>query len=407
MTTASALSALRVVDLGDMLAGPLCARLLGDAGADVIKVEPPAGDGSRRRGPFPDGKPDPGSSGLYMYLNANKRGLALDLDRPQGLRFFRDLVAQADVLVLGQSLASVERLRLRREHLKSLNPRLIVTIITPFGTSGPYRDYAGDDLVAVASGGLAYATPGIPDMVHDPETELPLRADTPISEYLAGIQAAIATMVAVMSRSLDGEGREVDVSHQEAVAMIMTWEVGHASYLAPKRREPVVFGAAPNAYLPCKDGYVVVVGWMRHHWQRLVEVMGNPDWAESEVFGDPAERARNWDALEPLLLEWTMAHSGEEIVQVTQAAGVPCFRAYTVGEMVESEQVKQREYLHSHLSSNGTEITLPGYPVRMGATPWQLRRSAPKLGEHTGEVLQEWLNCTPSEIKSLEGCAVH
>lgn len=401
MSPASALSDLRVVEYGDFVSGPYCARLLADAGADVIKVETPRGDESRRRGPFLDDVPDPEGSALYLYLNANKQGIVLDLENPRGMGVFRQLLRRADVLVVHQPPGILERLRLRRHHLRRLNPRLIVTAITPFGLTGPYRDYAGDDLIAVSAGGLAYATPGVPDVVQDPENEPPLRANTYVGEFLAGIHGASATILAALQRRFTGRGCEVDVSLQEAVAMVMTWEVAHASYLEPRRREPTVHGAMPNAYLPCKDGYVVMAGFLEHHWRSMVGMMGNPDWAQSEVFATAYERARNWDALEPLLLEWTTAHTGAEIAQLALPSGVPCSPAYTVGQMVESEHVKARGYLWFLQGSRGRSFQLPGYPVRMKATPWRLRRPAPRLGEHTEEVLREWLGYSSHRLNLL------
>ena len=399
----SALSGLRVVECGNMVAAPFCARLLGDAGADVVKVEPPRGDDSRRRGPFPGDTPDPESSGLYLYLNANKRGLILDLKTGRGMKALRDLLAAADILAMNYTTSEVERLRLRRHDLASINPRLIVVSITPFGLTGPLRKYAGDDLIAVASGGLAYATPGVPDMANEPDNEPPLRASTPIAEFLAGIQAAIATVAAVMQRERTGEGCEIDVSQQEAVAMVMSYDIAHASYGEPKRREPAAFRAMPNAYMPCRDGYVVIAGWTPRQWQKLVEVMDNPEWASREEFETPADRSRNWGALEPLLLEWTMARTGEEIAQITQPAGLPCFPAFTVGQMVESEHVKARGYMLTHYDSAGRQVKLPGHAMRMHGTPWELRHPAPKLGEHNEEVHREWLGSYAGEIRPLNG----
>ena len=391
MTRPSALSDLKVLEYGDMVPGAYCARLLADAGADVVKVEPPAGDSSRRRGPFPGNVSDPDWSGLYLYLNANKRGVTLELAQPKDWAIFQGLAAKADVLVLDQNAREIDNLGLRRHNLKGLNPRLIVTAITPFGLTGPKRDYTGDDLIAVSAGGLAYATPGIPDMVHDPEKEPPLRANAYVGDILAGVQGALATMVAVLSRSLSGEGCEVDVSRQEAVSMVLPFEFAHASHHEAKKREPNIFGAMPNAYLPCKDGYVVIMAVMDAHWQALMDLTGNPDWGENELFANAQERARNWDALEPMLLEWTMNLSGAEITRLAQGKGIPCFPAYSVGEMVESEHVRAREFMWQMEGPQGQSFKLPGYPVRMAATPWQLRRRAPKLGEHNQEVFSEWL----------------
>ena len=392
MTPGSALSGLKVLEYGDMVSGAYCARLLADAGADLVKVEPPQGDSSRRRGPFPGGVEDPEWSGLYLYLNANKWGACFDLQQTGDAAVFRELVAQADVLVVDLPPSELDRLNLRWRHLNGLNPGLVVTAITPFGLTGPYRDYAGDDLIAVSAGGLAHATPGIPDTVHDPEKEPPLRANTYIGDFLAGIQGAVATMVAVLSRNLTGRGGEVDVSRQEAVAMVIPFDLAHASHHEAKKREPSIFGAAPNAYLPCQDGYVVIMAVIDSHWRALMDLTGNPDWADLELFANAQERARNWDALEPLLLEWTMDHTGAEIADLAQSKGVPCFPAYSVGEMVESEHVAARGFMWNLRGPDGQDFQLPGYPVRMEATPWQLRRRAPKLGEHTSQIMKEWLS---------------
>ena len=385
------MSDLKVLEYGDMVPGAYCARLLADAGADVVKVEPPQGDSSRRRGPFPDGIEDINWSGLFLYLNANKRGATLDLGRSGDAALFRELVAQTDVLVLDLPPREIDRLGLSRHNLKGSNPRLVWTAITPFGLTGPYRDYAGDDLIAVSAGGLAHATPGIPDMIHDPEKEPPLRANTYVADFLAGIQGAVASMVAILSRGITGHGSEVDISRQEAVAMVIPFDLAHASYHQAKKREPSIFGAMPNAYLPCRDGYVVIMAIIDAHWQSLMELTGYPEWGELEIFANALERARNWDALEPMLLEWTMSHTGAEIAELAQSKGVPCFPAYSVGEMVNSEQVVARGFMQDLKGPDGQTFQLPGYPVRMEATPWRLRRGAPKLGEHTSEIMKDWL----------------
>ena len=397
-----ALSGLKVVELTDRIsgqvAGSFCARLLGDAGANVIKVESPEGDPYRRSGPYPGGVPDPDWSGLFLYLNSNKRGVSLDIESPGGRAAFLDLVAAADFLVLGHNSSEVERLGLRREKLSEANPRLIITTITPFGLTGPNSGYLGDDLIAIAAGGMAYATPGIPDSVGDPDLEPPLRSNTNMAGYLAAVQGAMASVAALLSRKIQGTGCEIDLSMQEAVAAVMPFELAHASYHDPKPRKPEIFGVMPNAYLPCKDGYVVVMAVMEAHWRNLMDLADNPDWAELEVFSSGVERARNWDALEPLLLEWTMAHTGAEIAQLAQDRGIPCFPAYTVGQMVDSAHVTERGFMVDMQGPGGQKFQLPGYPVRLERTPWQLFRPAPKLGEHTSEVLGEWLGYTAEQL---------
>ena len=409
MVQVSALSGLKVVELAGQVAGSFCARLLGDAGADVVKVEPPEGDCHRRNGPYPGGVPDPEWSGLFLYLNSNKRGVSLDIESPGGRTAFLDLVAAADFLVLGQNSSEIERLGLRRERLQErlagTNLGLIVTAITPFGLRGPNSAYLGDELIAISAGGMAFATPGIPDGVRDPELEPPLRSNTHMAGYLAGVQGAVASVAALLSRSIQGAGQgtgcEIDLSIQEAVAAVMPFELAHASYHEAKGRQPGVFGLMPNAYLPCKDGYVVVMAVMEAHWRNLMDLAGNPDWAGLEVFSSGVERARNWDALEPLLLEWTMDHTGSEIARLALDRGIPCFPAYTVGQMVDSAHVTERGFMVVMAGPGGQKFKLPGFPVRLERTPWRLFRPAPKLGEHTSEILGEWLDYSVDQLSAV------
>ncbi len=402
-TPRAALTGVRVVEYTEMASASFCARLLGDAGADVVKVETPEGDRHRRHGPFPDGQPDPGWSGLFLYLNANKRGVGLDLQDPPQNAAFYELVAKADILAVGGQSAEIVRRGLRREALEHLNPGLIVAAITPFGLSGPNSAYVGDELTGVAAGGLSFSTPGIPDGVQDPAEEPPLQANTPLGELMTGVLGSAACVAALLARQFSGQGCEIDLSLQEGVAAVMPYELAHAAYHEPKKRDPSVFGLMPNVYMPCKDGYVVIMAVIDGHWRSLMEAVGNPDWAELEVFATAQQRALNWDALEPLMLEWTMSHTGEEIARLAQERGVPCFPAYTVGQMMESTHVAERGFLQEFTSPEGRTFQLPGHPIRMSETPWRTFRPAPRLGQHTVEVLRDWLGRSETQAQSLSG----
>ena len=391
-TLPAALSGVKVVEYTEMASASICARLLGDAGADVVKMEPPVGDHYRKRGPFPDGRPDPDWSGMFLYLNANKRGIALDWQDPPQKTAFDDLVGKADILVVGGQSAEIERQGLRREVLQHLNPGLIVCAITPFGLSGPNGGYVGDDLTAVASGGLSFATPGVPDGVQDPAEEPPLTANTPLAELMTGVLGSAACVAALLARQFSGQGCEIDLSLQEGVAAVMPYELAHAAYHEPKKRELLGFALMPNVYMPCKDGYVVIMAVLDGHWRRLMDAAGSPEWGDLEVFATGQQRGQNWDALEPLMLEWTMSHTGEEIARLAQERGVPCFPAYSVGQMMDSPHVAERGFLQELTSPSGHSFKLPGHPIRMGATPWQSFRPAARLGQHTAEVLREWLS---------------
>ncbi len=403
---AGALSGLRVIDLGEMVSAPFAARLLGDAGAEVIKVEPLGGDPSRENGPFPKGVIDEETSALYLYLNAGKLSVTIDIRDARGKTLLHELISQADVLMMNWPPKMLDRFGLRYSRLKSKHPRLIVTAITPFGLSGRYRDYKGDDLIAVSAGGLAFATPGIPDVITDPSAEPPLRAESPVSDYLAGISGAMATMAAVLSRRLTGRGSEVDVSQQESVAMNMAWDIAHASYLTPKGRQPEIAGSQPNHIFPCKDGHVVIVAFLQNHWESLLEIMGDPEWAKSPVFANGFERARNWDALEPFITEWTLRHTAREIGELALGEGIPCFPACEISQVVNSEQAKARGYFQSHRLGDEATVQLPGHPVRMSKTPWLLGGSAPKLGEHTAQILGGRLGHTAKQMRALKAAGV-
>ena len=384
-----------------MASASFCARLLGDAGADVVKVEPPIGDRHRWHGPFPDGLPDPDWSGMFLYLNANKRGVGVDLDDSSKQVAFQEMLSKADILVVGGQNADIKRQGLRREALQHLNPGLIVAAITPFGLSGPNRGYVGDDLTAVAAGGLSYSTPGIPDGVEDLAEEPPLTANTPLAELTTGVLGSAACVAALLARQFSGLGCcEIDLSLQEGVAAVMTYELAHAAYHEAKTRQPPGFGPMPNVYMPCKDGYVVIMAVLDGHWRSLMEAVGSPDWADLEVFATAQRRAQNWDALEPFMLEWTMSHTGEEIARLAQERGVPCFLAYTVGQMMESPHVVERGFLQDFTSPGGRSFQLPGHPIRMSATPWRSFRPAPRLGQHTVEVMRDWLGWPEGEAQS-------
>ena len=404
--TASALAGLRVVECASSVAGAYCARLLGDAGADVIKVEPPSGDPARHRGPFPDDVPDLNWSGLFLYLNYNKRGITADLNNHRGRDIVLQLLAKADVLVLADSAPELDQLHLYYDDLREMNASIVVTVITPYGLTGPYRNYTGDDLTAVNHGGLAYVTPGLPDVIGGSDKEPPLRANTCLSDIEAGIQGAAATLMAAINRSFTGQGDQIDLSIHSTIAAMMPFETSQAVYNVPNDREPRTFGIQPNVYIPCKDGFVVLAAWMQANWRALKEMMGNPDWAESEVFVDQYERARNWDALQPLLLDWTIQHTGQEIINKARASGVPAFPAYTVPQMVQSEHLEAREFWvwHPHLGYD--PIQLPGYPVHMSQTPWRLRRPAPRLGEHTREVLEGELEYSHADINLVAAAGI-
>ena len=364
------LDGLRVVEFGRTCMASYCARLLADGGADVIKIEPPEGDAARRRGPFPNDVPSQHRSGLFHGLNVNKRSVVLDAKTPRGRAALTQLLDTAHVLVSDLPQREAGSVGLTRRRLARSHPHLLVTSITPFGESGPYRDFQANEHVVYNMSGLAFATPGLPDHVDDPNKEPPLRPSTPISELIAGAVGATATLFAVISWTRDGLGRHVEVSAQEAVASMLYRDVVAYSYIRLiTGRRPVQVALMPNAVMPCKDGFVILAVPYDHMWKPFASIMGSPDWAEWEVFKDTTSRAVNWDALYPLLLEWTMRHTGDEIMRMAQSEGIPCFPAYTLGDVVNSTHERERGYFWPVRLNDSSTAKVPGSPSSFRVLP--------------------------------------
>ena len=389
-STDGPLAGLTIIELGDGTAGPYAAKLFGDFGAEVIKVECPDGDSARLRGPFPDGKPDPEASGLFLYLNTNKRGIVLDIDVPDDITELKRLLASADIFISNLPESRLAASGLAPGKLRDEFPRLIITTISPFGNSGPWGQRKGDELTAYAMSGLAYSTPGMPDAARDLETEPPLHPSCFVAETIAGITAATATMAAVLGQSVGETGCHIEVSAQAAIASMQVRDTTTSSYTGePYSRllNPLTIGRMPNFYLPCRDGYVTIAAPMEVHWERLVEGMGKPDWALTEQFSTEAARTENWIELRLKLMEWTMTLSGAELHEMGEKYQLPFFPFYSLKQVSDSEHVIERGSL-AEIDIAGHKARIPGPPVHMRGTPWQLRRAAPRLGEHNSEIFE-------------------
>lgn len=389
-TVQGPLAGVSVVELGDGTAGPYAAKLFGDFGAEVIKVEGPAGDSSRRRGPFPDGRPDPEASGLFMYLNVNKYGVVLDLDGKPGQAEMHRLLERSDIFISNLPLKRLEAVGLGAAALRKRHPRLIVTTISPFGPEGPWAERLGDELVTYAMGGMAYSTPGMPDAADDLVEEPPLHPACFVGETIAAVVAAEATMAALLGRGHTGEGCHVELSQQAAMAALQIRDVTNASYVGSRYNRllnPVTIGRMPNFYLPCKDGYVTVAAPMEIHWERLTQAMGNPDWARTEQYSTEVARTANWVALRLKLIDWTMTLTGDELHTRAEQSQLPIFPFYSIRKMADSNHSRERRTL-IEVEIGGKKARMPAAPFKMRATPWALRRPAPRLGEHTASILK-------------------
>ncbi len=379
-----ALAGIRVVELGSGVAAPFCAKIFGDYGADVIKVEPPDGDVSRRWGPFPGDDPHPEKSGLFFFLNTNKRGITLDVSAPEQRQQLLDLVAGADVFIEDNQPGRMRDWGLDYASLSARNPNLVMISITPFGQTGPYADWKGTDLNAFhlsAAGSRYCGRPGEP----------PLKHGTFSAEFFGAYAAATWGVAAVAGRERMGAGQQIDVSCAEVIAAVFVGGQnigGMAQDGVFETRTGVGMPlGAPATILPCKNGHVWMMALESGQWNGLCRAMGDPEWAQVEMFQDMFVRAQNADVIYPLIEQWTMEHTKQEIMDLCQENGCPTTALFTVEEVAEHPHLAEREFMveleHPEL---GTIRTL-GAPIRLPECPGGPRRPAPLLGQHNREVL--------------------
>lgn len=387
------LAGLSVVELGDGTAGPYAAKMLGDFGADVVKIEGPGGDSTRRRGPFPDDRADPEASGLFLYLNVNKFGVTLDIDDVAARPAIDRLLIDADVFITNLPTERLKRADLEPEMLRGRYSRLVVTTITPFGRTGPWADRLGDELVTYAMGGIGYSTPGMPDASEDLYREPPLHPNCFAAETITGLAAATATMAAIMGRERTHEGCHIDVSQHATIAAMQIRDSMSSSYAGERYNRllnPITIGRMPNFYLPCKDGYATIAAPMDIHWARLIEAMGSPAWALTDDFATGPARTANWIRLRNNLIEWTMTLTGDDLYVLAEKSQLPIFPFYSIRKMINTEHARERRTLVD-INIGGRRAGMPAAPFLMRGTPWSLRRPAPRLGEHNDAILQDRL----------------
>ncbi|MFC1896174.1 CaiB/BaiF CoA transferase family protein [Thermodesulfobacteriota bacterium] len=398
-----ALCDLKIVEYADFISGPFCGKLLADLGAEVIKVEPPGGDKARRSGPFLDDVPHPERSGLYLYLNTNKLGISFDLQSTAGAGVFKELIKQADILIENNPPRVMKEFGLAYETLGQMNPRLIMTSISPFGQSGPYRDCKATNLVSMHMGGVGYYTPGSVDNL---EAEPPLKGGGHQAHFVAGLMAALASLSGIFLRTATGGGQHIDISEHEAVAFNLLRDIADYSYdkIVASRLKSQARGF--GNLLPCKDGYVQLYVTDQRQWHGLLETMGSPEWAKDERYRDPGSRTANWDSLEPRIIEWTKDRLKEEIYQAVQPNHVACAPVNTVAEVLGSRQLSSREFFVEIDHPDTGKLTYPGAPCKFSETPFRVNRRAPGFGEHNEEIIVKRLGYTRHELVRMRESGV-
>lgn len=400
------LGGLKVLELGEFVSAPYCAKLLADLGADVIKIEAPeGGDPARMRGPFPQGIPHTERSGLFLYMNTNKRGVTLDISAPTGREMLLELVQRVDVVVENLGPRRLAELGLGFETLTAARADIVLTSISPFGQSGPYRDYKASDLVSFHMGGYASVVGG---PVEDVDSEPPLKAAEHQAEYVAGVNAAAATMAALLGRERNGQARHVDVSKQESMVPFIFQRIAQISYQDRTPSRDLASNPADGvvAVLPTSDGYVAISPREDHLWARWMDVMGNPEWQDDERFQSRALRTANWQILEPLLMDWTSTRRKEDIFRAAQAARVPSFPVNTMEGIFESPQLKHRGFFQEIDHPQAGTLSYPSLPYKFSTAEWALRRPAPLHGEHNQEIFGELLGRSPAELTRLRQSGV-
>ncbi len=394
----AALDDLRVLDVSQGIAGPLCAKLLGDFGADVIKVEPTGGECGRSMPPFSGGEAHPEKSLFFLLTNLNKRGITLNLEEPRGADIFKELARRADVVVESFPPGYLASLGLDHPSLERQNPGLVMASITPFGQSGPYRDYKGGEIVA-------YATSGIMSISGTTDRE-PLKHGGFQAQYEAGFNGTLATLFTLLLRDATGAGQHVDISVQEVVASTMVINQPFYSWTGgvQGRRRPT--GTMFGNVMPCKDGYVVNQAGGGASWNDLADFYGRPD-LKDERFADVNQRVINGQALDDLLVEAAKDRTMGEMFKTASEQYRMLFGiVQTPADLAACAQLEARDFYQEVEHPVIGTIKVPFRLWNMTETPARYRRPAPLLGQHNLEVYGEILGYTEDDVMRLRQAGV-
>jgi len=387
----AALGGLKVLELGQLIAGPFAAKTLADFGAEVIKIEPPgSGDPLRKWRLLKDG-----TSVWWQVQSRNKRSLALDLRTPEGQGVVRQLALEADVLIENFRPGALEGWGLAPDDLLAANPRLIVLRISGYGQTGPYRNRPGFGVVAEAMGGMRHLTaePG----------RVPVRVGVSIGDTLAALHGVIGILLALQHRHTSGRGQIIDVALYEAVFNCMESLLPEYSAFGAVRGAAgsALPGIAPtNAYRCADGGYALIAGNGDSIFRRLMTLIGRDDLANDASLADNAGRVARVEELDAVIGAWTAQRSVDDVLAALDSASVPSGRIYTVADIAADPHYRARDMLQDVPLDDGSTLTLPGIVPKLSATPGSHRRNAPTLGQDTGDVLRD-IGLTEAQIVAL------
>jgi crotonobetainyl-CoA:carnitine CoA-transferase CaiB-like acyl-CoA transferase len=391
------LSDIRVLELGQVIAGPFCGQLLGDLGADVIKIEPPGvGDVLRQWGRATT----EGDSLWWRVTGRNKKSVTVNLRRPEGQDIVRRLADEADILVENFRPGTLEKWGLGWDSLSSRNPGLIMVRISGFGQDGPYAERAGYAAIGEAMGGLRALT-GYPDRP-------PVRVGLSIGDSLTGMMGALGALAALEARHATGIGQLVDASIFESV-LAVTEALVPEYQVAGVRRErtgATLPGVSPSNVYPTRDGQVLIAANQDSVFSRLAAAMQVPGLAEDPRFRDHRARGQHTEELDGLIGDWTRDQSSSEVLELLHGAGVPAGLVYQPADMLEDPHFQARKSLVQVEDPQHGDVVMQAVAPRLSQTPGEVRWAGPALGEHTESVLREVAGLSPETIDELRRSGV-
>ena len=400
------LQGLRILDLSRILAGPTCTQLLGDLGADVIKIERPgAGDDTRKWGPpYVQDRhgQDTSESAYYLCANRNKRSVAIDIAHPEGQALIRALAAHCDVLIENYKVGGLRKYNLAYEQLREALPRLVYCSISGFGQTGPYAARAGYDFLIQGMGGIM-------SMTGAPEGE-PMKVGVGIADVMCGMYAATAILAALRHRDASGQGQHIDLALLDSQ---VSWLInGGLNYLTSGRVPGRLGNAHPNIVpyqtLPASDGHFILAVGNDQQFRRFCEYAGQAELADDPRYASNAARVRHREELVPRLAGITVTKSREHWLSGLEKLGVPCGPVNDLQQVFDDPQVQHRQMritLPHPLAGEG-EVALIGNPLQFSETPVSYRKAPPLLGEHTDEVLREVLALEENQLEALRGSGI-
>tara|TARA_R110001606_G_scaffold13274_7_gene57925 strand:+ start:11189 stop:12412 length:1224 start_codon:yes stop_codon:yes gene_type:complete len=387
-----ALAGIRVLDLSRFVSGPYCAMLLGDMGAEVVKIERP-GPGEVARGI------EPGVDGQSYYsfvVNRNKESLTLDYRKPAGRELLLELITEADVLVENFRPGVMEAMGCGWDTLKKINPRLVMARISGFGQDGPLANKQCFDSVAQAMSGLM-------DITGDPHGP-PTLTGTTIIDYTSGMYAAMGVLAALNARHASGIGQLVDVSLLDSATSLLLSalpERAHTSTAITRRGNRDRFCAPSNTFKTADQRWVLINCADDPMFERMARAMQQPELMQDPRFVTRAERVRQREAIEALTSAWVAALPASEVVGLLERASVPCALVATLDEVLDNEQLRHRGQITEVTHQSGEKVTMQGVTIHLSDTPLRVRSAIPYVGEHSDQVLSSWLGCSPQRLQTL------